>query len=264
MKTKPRILILAGAALALAAALTLALTRPWDRAIRIKTPLSPEAVVGRVELSSGTLHFKTETELYNELTPEDLRACSPRPAPRYITDTEVFPLREEDILQMLNIAPDKWRIPERLSFKYEHFDWNIGLSSAEAPETDEGGSLYVREYRSADQRAFLHIEAVLAGKCWLRTERELRGGEQLEHVKLLYGEQDSRIGDMPLAVLNEEYSPWDRCFDAYVVKGNTAYFLRTNGMTQQEFTELLISLYEAPEPETRDPVRFLRSLQAAE
>ena len=263
MKTRTRILILAGAVLVLAAALTLALTRPWDRAIRIKTPLSTEAVVGRVALSSGTLHFKTETELYKELTPEDLRAYASRPAPRYITDTEVFTLREEDILQMLNIDPDKWRIPERLSFKYEHFDWNIGLSSAEAPETDEGGSLYVREYRSEDQSTFLYIEAVLAGKCWLRTERDGIAGEKLEHVRLIYGEQDSRIGDMSLAVLNQEYSPWSRCFDAYVIKGNTAYFIRSNGMTQQEFTELLISLYEAPEPETRDPVSFLRSLQAA-
>ena len=49
MKTRTRILILAGAVLVLAAALTLALTRPWDRAIRIKTPLSPEEIVKLVK-----------------------------------------------------------------------------------------------------------------------------------------------------------------------------------------------------------------------
>ena len=136
MKTRTRILILAGAVPVLAAVLTLVLTRPWDRAIRIKTPLSPEEVVGRVELSSGTLHFKTETELYKELTPEDLRAYASRPAPRYITDTEVFTLREEDILQMLNIDTEKWSVPERFSFAYEHFHRSIGISSAQAREPE--------------------------------------------------------------------------------------------------------------------------------
>ena len=264
MKTRTRILILAGAFLVLATALTLALTRPWDRAIRIRTALDPGKTVGRVELSSGTLHFKTEEELNAELTPEDLRACSPRSAPRYKTDTEVFHLKEEDILQMLNIAPETWSVPERFSFAYEHFGWSIGISSAEAPETDEGGSLYVREYRTEDLSGVLNVEAVLAGKCWLRTERELTGGGNLEHVKLLYGNLDSRIGKMSLSVLSDEFSRWKRVFDAYAVKGNTAYFIRGRGVTQQEFIELLISIDEAPEPETRDPVSFLRSLETAE
>ncbi len=260
MKTKTRILILAGAVLVLAAALTLALTRPWNRTVRIKSALSPEETLSRVELSSGTLHFKTEEERDAELTPEDLRAYSPRPAPKYIEDTEVFSLEEEDVLQMLNIVPEKWCIPDRFSFAYEHFAWSIGLSRAEAPETDEGDRLYVRAYRSEDQSAVLEIQAVLAGKCWLRGERELTAGEKLEHVKLLYGELDSRIGNMSLSVLRRGSSGICR-YNAYAVKGNTAYFIYSAGMTQQEFVELLISIYEAPEPETRDPVSFLRSLK---
>lgn len=256
MKTKTRILIPAAAILVLAVALILALTRPWDRKIRIKTELSPEITVGRVTLTYGTLHFKTEQELYEELTPEDLKAYAPRPAPDYTTDTEVFSLREEDILQMLNIDPEKWSVPERLGFQFEHFRWAIGLSSAEAPETDEGHNLYVREYRTEDQSVILHMEAALAGKRWLRAERELTGGERLEHVKLRYGELDSRIGNMPISLLNK-----GRYYDAYLIKGNTAYFIQSNGMTQQEFIQLLISIYEAPEPETRDPVTFLRSLE---
>lgn len=260
MRTKTRILILCAAVLVLALALTLALTRPWDRTVRIRTALSPEETLSRVELTDGTLHFKTEAERDGELTPEDLRAYAPRPAPRYGTDSEVFSLEEADVLQMLNIDPEKWSIPGRLSFAYEHFAWSIGLSRAEAPETDEGSSLYTRAYRSEDQSALLEIEAALAGKCWLRRERELTAGEKVEHVKLLYGELDSRIGNMPLSVLSREYSAGTCRFNAYVVKGNTAYFIYSVGMTQKEFVELLISIYAAPQPETRDPVSFLRSL----
>ena len=261
MKKKTRVLIPAAAVLVLALALTLALTRPWDRTVRIRTALSPEKTLSRVELTSGTLHFKTEQERNGELTPEDLRAYSPRPAPRYITDAEVFSLEEEDVLQMLNIDPEKWRIPERLSFAYEHFAWSIGLSSAEAPETDEGSSLYTRAYRSGDRSAVLEIEAFLAGKCWFRGEAELTAGEKLEHVKLLYGELDSQIGNMSLSVLSRGSSSGMCRFNAYAVKGNTAYFIYSVGMTQQEFVQLLISIYEAPQPETRDPVSFLRSLK---
>ena len=256
MNKKNRVPILAAAVLVLAAAMVLVLTRPWDRTIRIKTALSPQETLSRVELTAGALHFKTEQERDKELTSEDMKAYAPRPAPEYSTDTEVFNLREEDVLRMLNIDPEKWSIPERFSFQFEHFRWAIGLSSAEAPETDEGHTLYVREYRTEDQNVILHMEAALAGKCWLRTEAELTAGERLEHVKLRYGELDSRIGNMPLSVLNR-----GRYYDAYLIKGNTAWFIQSNGMTQQEFTELLISIYEAPETETGDPVAFLRSLK---
>ena len=65
---------------------------------------------------------------------------------------------------------------------------------------------------------------------------------------------------MPLSVLHPEYAVWDRLFEAYFIAGNAAYFVRSNGMNQQEFIELLISIYEAPRPVTEDALGALQAI----
>ena len=92
----------------------------------------------------------------------------------------------------------------------------------------------------------------LPGRRWIRDTDVV--GQSVKHVKTVYGKLDSRIGDMPLSILNCESSPWDRDFEAYFIVGNAAYFIRSNAMSQQEFIELLISIYEAPRPFTENAI----------
>lgn len=257
MKNRKTLLfVLGGILLVILVLLVALLPRQSDRSIRIKTALSPDRIVSRVELTSGVLHFKTETEVYGELSREEKDALRPKPgdyAPEY---ERGFTVKDEDIMRLLNIEPEKWRIPDRLAFQYELFDVTIGLIRGEAPEEVYSDDvLYTRRYD--DGSGFAAIEVALPGRRWIRGA-ELNG-LSAQHVKAVYGSLDSRIGDMPLSVLNCEYSPWDRDLEACFIAGNAAYFIRSNAMTQQEFIELLISIYEAPRPVTEDAIRSLEA-----
>lgn len=83
-------------------------------------------------------------------------------------------------------------------------------------------------------------------------------GNLPQHVKTIYGELNSWLGNMPLAVLHDRYTHHDGYFFAYAVHGDVAYFVQTSGLSQQEFVELLISVYEAPSLVTQGLVSRLR------
>ena len=262
MKNKRLIYPLGGAVLLILALLVLILLLPRLQRgpIRIKTALKPEEVVGEVKLSSGTLHFKTETEVYAELTPEERNACKPKPKDYLPETVESFAVKEEDISRVLNLDPAQWRVPDRFAPSYAHFAGSVSLSPAEDAELAYSDDvLYSRECRS-DEGTFVYIEAALPGRRWIRSSELSADGPSVQQVKAVYGVLDSRIGDMPLSVLHPEYAVWDRLFEAYFVAGNAAYFVRSNGMNQQEFIELLISIYEAPRPVTEDALGALQAI----
>ena len=261
MKKKTLLFALCGIVLIVLVLLVILLTQQRNRSIQIKTRLSSDEIVSKVELSSGTLHFKTETDVYAELSEEERNALKPKPGDYSPEYDRGFTVKEEDISRALNIDPTKWRIPDRLAFQYEIFDVSIRLVSGEAPDKEYSDEvLYSREYRSEDG-GFVLIEVALPGRRWIRDEELTVGGVSAspQQVKAVYGNLDSRIGDMPLSVLNCEFSPWKRDLEAYCIAGNAAYFIRSNAMTQQEFIELLISVYEAPRPVTEDAIRSLEA-----
>ena len=235
------------------------LTQQRDKSIQIKTKLSPDIIVSKVELTSGTLNFKTETDVYAELSAKERETYKPKPGDYSPEYGKRFTVKDEDIARVLNIDPTKWRIPDRMTVQYENYNGIIGLFSGD----DFGGDysddvLYSREYRS--ENGFVVIDVALPGRRWIRSDGEMTIGgvtPSPQNVKAVYGNLDSRIGDMPLSVLNCETSPWDRDLEAYFIAGNAAYFIRSNTMTQQEFIELLISIYEAPRPVTEDAISAL-------
>ena len=262
MKNKRLIYPLGGVVLLILALLVLILLLPrlQKGPIRIKTALKPEEVVGEVKLSSGTLHFKTETEVYAELTPEERNACKPKPKDYLPETVRSFAVNEEDISRVLNLDPAKWRVPDRFAPDYGHFAWSVSLSRTEDADPDYNDDvLYSRAYRS-DEGTFVYIEVAPPGRRWIRSSELAADGPSVQHVKTVYGEMNSRTGDMPLSVLHPEYAVWDRLFEAYFIAGNAAYFVRSNGMNQQEFIELLISIYEAPRPVTEDALGALQAI----
>ena len=259
MKKKTLLLVLGGVVLVILVLLVILMTQQRNKSIGIKTKLSPDEVVSKVELTSGTLNFKTESDVYAELSEEERNALKPKPgdySPEYVRR---FTVKEEDMMRVLNIDPIKWRIPDRMAFQYENATGNIRLVSGEAPEAYYSDDvLYSRTYRS--DGGFAVIEVALPGRRWIRDGGEMTVGgvyPSPQNVKAVYGSLDSRIGDMPISVLNCEFSSWDRDLEAYFISGNAAYFIRTNAMTQQEFIELLISVYEAPRPVTEDAISAL-------
>lgn len=261
LKSKRAALIL-GVIILLILFVLLLLPRLHNKAIRIKTALSPSDVSSTVELTSGILYFKSEADVYGEMTEEERNTYKAKPSDYLPEYDKSITVNKEDITRVLNIDPSKWRIPDRLAFQYEHFNVMIGLISAESPEADYSDDvLYSREYRSEDNSRFVIFDVALPGRRWIRDTDVV--GQSVKHVKTVYGKLDSRIGDMPLSILNCESSPWDRDFEAYFIAGNAAYFIRTNGMTQQEFVELLISIYEAPRPVTEEAISALYDVAIA-
>ena len=263
MKKNTLLPVIAGIVLVILVILVVLLTRQGNGSIRIKTRLSPDEVVKKVELTSGSLNFKTEADVYAELSAEEREALKPKPgdySPKY---GKSFTVKEEDIARVLNIDPTKWRIPDRLAFQYENYNATVGLVSGEAPGQDHSDDiLYTRRYQAKDNSGFTVIEVALPGRQWIWND-EL-AGQSAQNVKAVYGSLDSRIGDMPLSVLNCEASSWDRDLEACFIAGNAAYFIRSNVMTQQEFIELLISIYEAPRPVTEDAISALYTVAIAE
>ena len=261
MKNKRLVYALGGAVLVILALLVLVLLPRLQKGpIRIMTDLKPDEVVREVKLSSGTLYFKTETGVYAELSEEERNAGKPKPKDYLPETVERFAVKEEDISRVLNLDPAQWRVPDRFAHVNAHFAGSVSLNSAEDAELVYSDDvLYSREYRS-DEGTFVYIEVALPGRRWIRSSELAADGPSVQQVKTVYGELDSRIGDMPLSVLNHEYAVWDRFFEAYFVAGNAAYFVRSNGMTQQEFIELLISVYEAPRPVTEDALSALQAI----
>ena len=264
MKKKTLLFMLGGVVLVILVLLVILLTQQRNKSIGIKTILSPDEVVSKVELTSGILNFKTETDVYAELSEEERNALKPKPgdySPEYVNS---FVVKDEDILRVLNIDPIKWRIPDRMALEYENFTGSIRLVSGEAPEEYYSDDvLYSRTYRS--DGGFVAIEVALPGRRWIRDGEITVGGvsPSPQNVKAVYGSLNSRIGDMPISVLNCEASSWDRDLEAYFISGNAAYFIRTNAITQQEFIELLISIYEAPRPVTEDAISALYDVAIA-
>jgi len=68
-------------------------------------------------------------------------------------------------------------------------------------------------------------------------------------VRDIYGELDSRIGDVELAVM--------RGGSAVFVLGNAAYDIQCIGLSQREFIELLISICETPQECTLDVMEYI-------
>ena len=261
MKKKSFLYAAGGVVLVLLVLAVVLLTRQRNKSIQIKTKLSPDEVVSKVELTSGTLHFKTEADVYAELSEEERDALKPKPGDYSPEYGKSFAVKEEDIRRVLNIDPTQWRIPDRMAFQYESFSGSIRLIGREAPEEDHCDDvLCSRTY--GGEGGFLVIEVALPGRRWIRSDELTVGGvsSSPQNVKAVYGSLDSRIGDMPISVLNCEASVWDRDLEAYFIAGNAAYFIRTNAMTQQEFIELLISVCEAPRPVTEDAVSALYRL----
>ena len=262
MKKKTLLYIAGGIVLVLLVLLVILLTQQKDKSIGIKTKLSPDEVVSKVKLTSGTLNFKTDTDVYAELSEEERNAYKPKPSDYFPEYDKGFTVNEEDISRVLNLDPAKWRIPDRMKFHNEHFNRMIGLVSGETPEQDYSDDvLYFRLYENEDSSCGLSIEVALPGRRWIRDTEIV--GLSAQHVKAVYGNLDSRIGDMPLSVLIRDNNAGNRYLDAYFIAGNAAYFIRAFGMTQQEFVELLISIYEAPRPVTQEPISALYDVAVA-
>ena len=263
MKSVQKISIfLLGGAVLLLTFLLLLLLQLKNSSIRIITKLSPDGICSKVALSSGALYFKTEVDVYAELSVDERIAHKAKPkdySPEY---SKVFAVKTEDILHILNINPVQWCIPEQFVLRNENYTRQVHIIRADPPEADFCDDiLYSQTYWNNNEGVFLSIETALPTKRWLRDNEISEGGSrEVQHVKSVYGVMNSRIGNNAVSVLNCEFSPWSRLFNAYLITGNVAYFIKSNGMTQQEFVELLISICEASCPATKDPINALYEL----
>ena len=131
MKKRNLLYVVGGIVLVLLVLLVILLTQQRNKSIGIKTKLSPNEVVSKVELTSGTLNFKTEADVYAELSAEERETYKPKPSDYSPEYNKSITVKEEDISHVLNIDPTKWRIPDRLAFQYEIFDVSIRLVSGE-------------------------------------------------------------------------------------------------------------------------------------
>ncbi len=257
------------------ALLALCLCSCGNGKITVKTELTDGETVARVELSDGELFFKDREDVVSELTPQDFEDAKPKASeyhrnehPIYYLNIEgMHSIEEDEAERLLNIYTEKWALPESCSELYG--DSHFAPPSFYVHENGEyeyaGFYMFYYLYRNIkknnapvgtdEQKVNIRISP--APIKWSQVSQI--GDylfQNLISIRLTYGDLNSKIGDMPLAIIYEEInSPVTVSYiryKAYFEAGNAAYEVLAQGVTQREFIDLLISIYASPRPETRN------------
>ncbi len=251
----------------LIALLVLCLCSCGSGKITVKSELADGETISKVELSDGELFFKNREDVLSELTPQDFEDAKPKASeyhrnePHYpvftIEGTE--PINEEEAKKLLNIYPEKWAIPERCgSDIYQHNFIAPSYCRLENGEYDYAESdLFWYEFRNGSGVYEPQIKLFIspAPLKWSQLSDKEDVFPIFISLKLTYGDLNSQIGDMPLAITYEERNSPEQerymVYRAYFEAGNAAYEVLAQGVTQREFIDVLISIYASPRPETR-------------
>ncbi len=243
--------------------------------ITVKTELTDGETVKRVELSDGELFFKSREDVVSELTPQDFEDAKPKASeyhrgehPIYYLNIEgMHKIEEDEAERLLNIYPEKWVVPESCGELYG--DSHFAPPSFYVHENGEyeyaGFYMFYYLYRNIkknnapvgtdEQKVTIRISP--APIKWSQVS-EIGDYlfQNLISIRLTYGDINSKIGDMPLAITCEERNSPEQerymVYRAYFEAGNAAYEVLAQGVTQRELVDLLISIYASPRPETRN------------
>ncbi len=233
--------------------------------ITVKTELMDGETVTRVELSDGELFFKSREDVVSELTPQDFEDAKPKaseyhqgelPLEAYSLDGVRY-TEEEESMRLLNIYPENWAIPESCGTSPQclyHVPSFYTLENGEYEYADfyMFNYMYDVNMRPPD----LSIRISPAPLKWSQLSSSDYFYPNIVSLRLTYGDINSQIGDMPLAITYKERKNGEFgnsiLYSAYFEAGNAAYEILGDGVTQREFIDLLISIYASPRPETRN------------
>ena len=227
--------------------------------ITIKTALTDGEVVPHVKLSNGELWFHD----YADSSSEHSGSGIGRVDRRYIISYRALmdrtaDVEESDIESMLRLHPDRWNFgkafPEFILVKTKlpslygsHIADSDPLLLTELPLLSyegNGSAIYIFPSQFTWSSAF-SVPADI-------------GAVPVRPVSDIYGEDDSRLGELSLRVMCRSWNDGKYTFHAAFTLNGVGYEISTLGqVSQREFVDLLISLYEASEPIQTDVVEYI-------
>lgn len=239
----------------------------YHQPISIKTPLTAGEVSYKVELSDGELWFKTQEEVTAQLTAEDFIFATKGDYYVPSEDGRAIPYyelnggkkySEQELLEMMNIYPEHWywrngELPKgRFWCYYPCFAENDRDKVLYAERGGICGSVCAFKYSGLDEASVFAAPTPVKWSMdgYMKADSYYDGGS-LFGMDVYFGEMDSRIGDIDLAI---RYS--GNAYNAFFVIEQTAYQVigSSDEITQEDFIKLLISICEAPHPEKENMI----------
>ena len=232
--------------------------------ISIEKLLTAGETVSVVALSDGELWFKTEADIAVQLKPEDFVEATradyfvpgEEKAVPYYEMNGGKKYSEQELLKMMNISPELWYLGDelpngRFSCNPPYFvdgDRTDVIYNDFITAAMTAASVHAFEYWGE----YIHIYAAPAPVRWqlnsdVHFSNYYEGGGSIYALRPAFGDLDSRIGDIPVSVkYTDSYA-----YSAFFTVEQTTYQIRAlaEGVSQEEFIKLLISICEAPHPE---------------
>lgn len=260
------------AAAVILSAVSVALVAAYNaQPITVKTPLVDGEVVERVQLSRGELWFKTQEDIIKQLVQEDylfVEGISVTDKNTLVPYSEMNggkTYSREELLAALNIYPEYWTIGgeplkdtdgERLHVLPVHFIdgdpqmpvYMLNGAKAHAVWYDYCAPHNV-DIDISIYAAPTPVKCSLDSVLQYTAELPISGASSL---RMRFGDMDSIIGDIPASVCTV-----GRWWYAYFAVEETAYQVGVAGCTQFEFTELILSICNAPHPAKENYIDFL-------
>ncbi len=246
----------------------------FNRPIVITSDMSNDKFLSRVELSNGELWFKTHHELLTQLTPEDVSPANGNEyfhplddiaVPYYELNTGKQYSREE-ILKMMNIYPEYWRVGDILmndTLEFHaggnaSFNEPISFINGNRSHPIYGESCFLFDYKY--EYGSIWISAAPTPVKWLGniTVDNSLPARGMVSVRATFGNMDSRIGNVEMSVKSIT-DPHSTYFSAFFIVEQTAYIVTASNkdVSQEDFINLLISICSAPHPEKRNLIDLL-------
>lgn len=282
-----KIIIICVAVLILAVTPVVIAEAQRSKSITIRTGLSDDCVISSVRLSDGVLYFKTDEEVerqydssYADKADEMLERIR---GLGLLWGLPKGDFEQEDLKVLLNLQPELWKIPgdftpwrsffnepevcansDKSFFAVTNPIFEYRYDNRERYEGENQGIVMPRELVIQITDSDIELIPPIGGGSVYRNGVYLDiwhwpGFEDVTEEKLpcrVFGDMDSRIGEIPAAVCNME-NPNRTHFTAMLKIANAGYYIEALGLTQREFTELLISICEAPHSETQSVLDYI-------
>lgn len=226
--------------------------------------LDEASFISYVPLSNGTLHFKSDEERLNDLTPQDLTDNAPEASDFHRGQVKqpadqlkgVRNLNEDEAMRLLNLEPSRWVIPKDCTINPNYQPYHSPTFYVQPDGDYDYADFYIFLFSysnvATDRKLEVYISAAPV-KWSVKTSLDYLM-PQFVSIRTFYGELDSRVGDIPLAVIAN-----DGRYRAHFVLGNTAYEVFANNLSQREFSEFLISACQTPQGENKNVIEYLLS-----
>lgn len=257
-----KIIVLCIAALILAVTPVVIAEVQRNAPITIKTELKEGEFVSRVKLSRGELYFKTQEELTAQLTSEDVKNSYPTASDYHngdvaLTHIDLDGVKEvsrEEMMELMNIHPEMWQISTKCGGKVSEIFIEPSFYVSENGEYEYADFyMFSFHYGGVSAQAETLIFIAPSPVKWSLTSSREPLAFTLGSLRMEYGDLDSKIGDTVISVVQTDRGG----YHAFFTIQNAAYEVLVSGLTQREFTELLISICEAPHPETQNVIDYV-------